>query len=83
MQRVFKFLDMRTVPEVVEEICRKHSFAAEAKRQPGDEDRNALIRKGIVGDWKNYFSAACTSAFQEIAGEALRLAGYELMGGSQ
>jgi hypothetical protein len=32
------------------------SFQAKAGRQPGEEDRKSHYRKGIVGDWRNYFN---------------------------
>jgi lipopolysaccharide transport system ATP-binding protein len=46
-------------------------------RQPGEEDTTAHYRKGIAGDWRNYFSEPLKDAFKESYGELLIKAGYE------
>jgi molybdenum cofactor biosynthesis enzyme MoaA len=40
------------------------------------ETPNQFLRKGAVGDWKNYMTPAAKQAFNEVAGEALIEAGY-------
>jgi hypothetical protein len=37
----------------------------------------AHVRKGVVGDWRRYFTRADAEAFERIAGETLRACGYE------
>lgn len=46
-------------------------------REKGQAMQNAHIRKGIAGDWKNYFTKEDAQLFQSIAGEALVKYGYE------
>ena len=46
-------------------------------RTRGQEDVNAHQRKGIAGDWRNYFTPAVKEAFKERAGPILIAAGYE------
>jgi len=46
-------------------------------RPPGDEDPTAKARKGIVGDWKNYFTLADGELFDALAGEQMKVTGYE------
>lgn len=41
---------------------------------------NSFIRKGIAGDWRNYFSDTHIQAFKEQAGDALIQLGYEIDG---
>ncbi len=41
------------------------------------ENPNSFLRKGAVGDWKNYFTPQAKTWFKEEAGEALIAAGYE------
>lgn len=38
---------------------------------------NTFVRKGIAGDWQNYFNAAHARAFKELAGDLLVRLGYE------
>jgi hypothetical protein len=46
-------------------------------RQRGDEDTSAHYRKGVAGDWRNYFSDPLKDAFKETYGGLLLAAGYE------
>ncbi|MAE65577.1 MAG: hypothetical protein CMJ18_15015 [Phycisphaeraceae bacterium] len=63
-------------PRVADTI-RRHEFAAQTGRAPGDEDRNDFRRKGIVGDWKNHFTPEAARAFDRHAGDMLVRLGYE------
>lgn len=38
---------------------------------------NTFVRKGIAGDWRNYFSERNVSDFKAVAGDALIDLGYE------
>jgi hypothetical protein len=46
-------------------------------REPGQEDTSAHYRKGIAGDWRNYFTDSVKDAFKERYGHLLIAAGYE------
>lgn len=46
-------------------------------RSPGQEDRSSHFRKGIVGDWRNYFKEEHKQRFKEVAGPSLIKLGYE------
>ena len=46
-------------------------------RARGIEDVNAHERKGVAGDWRNYFTPAVKDAFKERAGHILVATGYE------
>jgi hypothetical protein len=61
------------VAEVVEEF----SFARQAGRSPGREKHNSFMRKGIAGDWRNYFTYDAAQVFRRYAGAALIQLGYE------
>ena len=37
------------------ESFRKNVFVNKSKEVPADDEGNGFIRKGIIGDWKNYF----------------------------
>ena len=46
-------------------------------RKEGEKDSKSFYRKGIVGDWKNYFGPAHIQRFKELAGDTLVDWGYE------
>lgn len=69
------------IPEVsasrLQEVVHKYSFENQAKRKQGEEKKNSFLRKGISGDWKNYFNDQAKEAFKAHAGEVLIKLGYE------
>lgn len=58
-------------------IADDFSFARLAGRSPGAEVQSSFMRKGIVGDWRNVFSASARQVFAHYAGAELRRLGYE------
>lgn len=66
------------LPELeLERIVQRHQFARKTGRKPGHEDSRSFNRKGIRGDWKNYFSLQHKQAFKSLAPGALVTLGYE------
>jgi hypothetical protein len=55
----------------------KMSMERQTGRLPGHADVTQHIRKGIVGDWKNYFSREAAETFDHFAGDTLVRLGYE------
>ena len=55
----------------------RYDFRQMTGRAPGEEDRPSLLRKGIVGDWRNYFTPRASEVFDGLAGEMLIELGYE------
>lgn len=45
-------------------------------RARGEEDTGSHFRKGIVGDWRNHFTAETSAIFTREAGDVLDLLGY-------
>lgn len=60
----------------IEEVVKKNSFEYITGRRAGEEDRNQFHRKGIVGDWKNYFNEHSLDIFYMYHGRALKNLGY-------
>lgn len=52
------------------------SFERLSGRCAGTEDRNSHLRKGIVGDWRNYFDDEMKFRFKQLYGDVLADAGY-------
>jgi hypothetical protein len=46
-------------------------------RDQGMEDQYSHYRKGMPGDWKNYFNRDITDYFQIKTGDLLAVLGYE------
>lgn len=60
------------------EVVRANRFEQLTKgRLRGQEDRIVHERKGIAGDWRNYFSDRVTRAFNERFGGLLVATGYD------
>jgi hypothetical protein len=57
-------------------IVEHYSFKHRTGRKPGTEDRGSFVRKGISGDWKNYFSSEARQVFDHYAGDMLIELGY-------
>lgn len=45
-------------------------------REAGQEDPNAFVRKGVVGDWRNNLAPEQLEVFYEVAGDWLRRLDY-------
>lgn len=59
------------------EIVSRNSFTKRAGRKPGEEDIASHYRKGISGDWRNYFTPKITQEFKNRFGQVLIDTGYE------
>ena len=66
---LFEFLEVNPKPAEKLQGILKPGFEVERP--------NAFLRKGEVGDWKNYFTDETKQLFKEIAGEELIRQGYE------
>jgi hypothetical protein len=63
--------------ELTANIAKKYTFKNLSKRNPGYENRSSFLRKGIAGDWKNYFNKEARELFDYYAGDQLIKLGYE------
>ncbi len=56
---------------------KKFSFQQQTKRKAGEEDVTSNKRKGVVGDWRNYFSKEAAEMFERHTRGLLTELGYE------
>jgi hypothetical protein len=62
----------------VEEVSKKLSFKlASNGRTRGEEDKSSHFRKGVIGDYKNYFSELHAALARNFLGQSLIRLGYE------
>ncbi len=77
VKKVFVALDVESTNEIATQCEESSTFERMSGRPPGQEDPTAKARKGIVGDWKNYFTLADGELFDALAGEQMQKMGYE------
>src|SRR5215203_1829910 len=76
--RLAGFLGADTSEKAVRQAVGSASFEKLSRgRERGQEDTSSFYRKGIAGDWKNYFTARDRQVYKEEAGELLIRLGYE------
>jgi len=76
---VLQFLGTENSMATVEYCRTSASFEQlSGGRKPGEEDLCSFYRKGVVGDWKHYFSANNLKTFNRIGGEMLEELGFEI-----
>jgi lipopolysaccharide transport system ATP-binding protein len=64
-------------PALLANAVRDCRFASITGRERGVEDPRDHFRKGVAGDWRNYFTPAVRSAFRERYADVLVRTGYE------
>lgn len=75
--RILRDLGADVDPERAREAIDRHAFSRLTQREPGQADPSSFLRKGVSGDWRNYFTRTAGEVFHALAGDALTLVGYE------
>lgn len=75
---VLRFLEVDVSETHVGRCENEASFKRlSAGREPGEEDPNAFVRKGIVGDWRENLQPQHVEIFNEIGADWLDRLGYD------
>lgn len=78
LSRVFEHLSCPFNSKILDGCIERATFEKMSGRTVGDENAPlADARKGISGDWKNYFTRKDGEFFDELAGQLLIDLGYE------
>jgi hypothetical protein len=76
--RLAGFLGADTREKAVQQAVRSASFEKLSRgRERGQEDTSSFYRKGVAGDWTNYFTERDKEIYKEEAGELLIRLRYE------
>lgn len=85
LSQLFSYLGITLSDNLLQAIITRNRFERasvgqkvwQKTRRPGEADDSSHFRKGISGDWQNYFGPAHIKRFKEVAGNALIDLGYE------
>ena len=77
LQSLFKSLGVKSSPAIAKKCSAATTFENLTGRKAGDQRQGAKARKGVVGDWKNFFTRKDAELFHSIAGNELIRYGYE------
>ncbi len=75
--KIFRLLEVEGSSETAVSCADAVTFEKATGRSSGDGQPTAKARKGIVGDWKNYFTQQDGELFNAIAGQQLVALGYQ------
>jgi Sulfotransferase domain len=76
LNRIFGFVQATSESALVQHCVEASSFSRMSGRQAGEVNPTAKARRGVVGDWKNYFTRRDGELFDQIAGDLLCELGY-------
>jgi hypothetical protein len=76
IDQLLRHCDIAMPPPVLDELLAAHAFEAVSGRARGNEDPHSHYRKGIAGDWRNYFDADLEARLRDVVGDLLELCNY-------
>lgn len=76
-KELFSHCDIRMPEKVLYQLLQDYSFERLSGRKRGEEDRFAHYRKGVPGDWRNYFDDTIIARFKDVTSDLVTRLGYE------
>lgn len=77
LHELFKYLLIDMPDADFNQLYAKNTFSRiTGGRELGEEEKRSHYRKGISGDWMNYFSPAISGYFRQVTGDLLDVLGY-------
>jgi hypothetical protein len=77
LRKLLDYLEVPMPAQAIADLAARHSFSRHAEgRAQGLEDLHSHYRKGVAGDWKNFFDEDVLGHFEAVAGETARRLGY-------
>ena len=75
--QIFRHCELNVTKKRLYNAIKENSFERLAGRKRGEEELSSHHRKGIAGDWKNYFDEDLKEVFKQHFGKVLIETGYE------
>lgn len=75
-ERLFKHCQIPIDSSLLHQVLEDHKFEKLFNRNKGEEDHFSHYRKGIQGDWINFFAPDLEKIFQDTVGDLPSLFGY-------
>ena len=76
-EELFSHCDIRMSQNALSALLQEYSFERLAGRKRGEVDKSSRYRRGIAGDWRNYFDSTIMARFEELTGDLVMSLGYE------
>ena len=76
---IFEHCKINLKKEELRKLVEDYSFKSMSEREPGQEDKKSHLRKGISGDWKNYFTEELKMFFKHKTGNLVEAISYETL----
>jgi cytochrome c-type biogenesis protein CcmH/NrfG len=74
---LFQHCEIQMPESILKQLLEDNSFKKlSGGREKGQEDSNSHYRKGLQGDWKNYFTDEVYQNFTEVTGDLVERLGY-------
>jgi hypothetical protein len=64
LRSITNHLDVAVQDSRIDDVVDWHSFQKRAGRNAGKEEKTTHLRKGVSGDWRNYFDASIREQFK-------------------
>jgi lipopolysaccharide transport system ATP-binding protein len=76
-EKLVEYCQINIHRERLQDIIQYNLFEVVTGRKRGEQDVNAHLRRGIAGDWRNYFTGRVKAEFKKQYGKLLIDTGYE------
>jgi hypothetical protein len=74
---LFLMCDIRLPEDVLSQLLDDYRFERLSQgRRAGNEDHTSHYRKGIAGDWRNYFDGSTERVMRDVSGDLVTRLGY-------
>ncbi len=74
---LFKFLNVEIPDDEMEKLIKDYNFKKVTGRPQGEENIFHHFRKGVEGDWQNYFDGEVLDHFNKVTGDLIQTLGYD------